>query len=526
MYLLNLLSKFTLDDIRLACGSDWRLIKDTLPYGFALDNKDEIIKIILRLHGTSILELKEFRELFLRTLENDRLVEISKEHNIDSNGSSSITIARMLAAKSWGPSSKLLRVFKKIGFNEAYLPIYRDRYKATEKVEVVAKLPELFDYQKEVISELVSTINDKKDKVLLQLPTGSGKTRIMMEVIQELTTQAIKPYTVLWLAHSEELLEQAITSFKNVWSSKGQYSATIHRLYGQYNPNDLLFSNSMIFAGLQKLSRLDTNSDLFLEIEKNTSLIVVDEAHKTIADSYERFISHLITKNSATLVGVTATPGRSYSLSPENRAFARFFNDNLITPELGEDPIKTLQNMGILSSVDRKVVDTNISISDIELNKPTLKRLSRLRERNDLLMNEIEVQAKAGKPTLVFSCSTEHSRLLATGLVLRGVSAAFIDYTKSASSRRAVIEKFRAREISVLINYGILSTGFDAPEIQALVIARPTTSLILYSQMIGRGLRGAKVGGNEEVTVVDIKDNFSSYGDLDEMYNYFSDYWR
>ena len=346
MALLNLLSKFSLDDIRFACGSDWRLIKDTLPSDFDLSDKDEVVKIILKLHGTSILEIKEFRELFLRTLENEKLVEISKEHKINSGNSSFITIARMLANKPWGPSSKLLRVFKNIGFDEAYLPIYRDRYKATEKVEVSTKLPELFDYQKEVVSELVSTINNKKDRVLLQLPTGSGKTRIMMEAIQELTTQATNPYTVLWLAHSEELLEQAIASFKGVWSSKGQYSATIHRLYGQHNPNDLLFSNSTIFAGLQKLSRLDVNSDLFLEIEKNTSLIVVDEAHKTIADTYERFITHLITKSGATLVGVTATPGRSYSLSPENRTFARFFNDNLITPELGDDPINTLQGCG------------------------------------------------------------------------------------------------------------------------------------------------------------------------------------
>jgi len=527
MTLLNLLSKFSLDDIRFACGDDWRLIKDTLPDGFELSDKDEIIQIILRLYGTSILEIKEFRWLFLRSLENDKLIEISKEYkklNIDN--SSFITIARMIAAKPWGPSSKLLRVFKKIGFDEAYLPIFKDKYKATEKVEVVTKLPELFDYQKDVISDLISTINIKKDRALLQLPTGSGKTRIMMEAIQELTSQTTKPYTVLWLAHSEELLEQAISSFKNVWSSKGQYSATIHRLYGQYNPNDLLFSNSIIFAGLQKLSKLDVDSDLFIEIEKNVSLIVVDEAHKIVADTYERSVSHLINKSDAMLVGVTATPGRSYSVTPENRAFARFFNDNLITPELGEDPINTLQDMGVLSIVDRRVIDTGISITDSEINALTLKKLGRLRKRNNLLMDEIESQVKQDKPTLVFSCSTEHSRLLTTGLVLRGITAAFVDYTKSASSRRTVIEKFRGGEISVLVNYGILSTGFDAPEIQALVIARPTTSLILYSQMIGRGLRGPKVGGNKEVTLIDVKDNFSAYGDLDVMYNHFSGYWR
>ncbi len=92
------------------------------------------------------------------------------------------------------------------------------------------------------------------------------------------------------------------------------------------------------------------------------------------------------------LVGVTATPGRSYSVTPENRAFARFFNDNLITPELGEDPINTLQDMGVLSIVDRRVIDTGISITDSEINALTLKKLGRLRKRNNLLMDEIESQ--------------------------------------------------------------------------------------------------------------------------------------
>ena len=115
---------------------------------------------------------------------------------------------------------------------------------------------------------------------------------------------------------------------------------------------------------------------------------------------------------------------------------------------------------------------------------------------------------------------------MATGLAQRGVSAAYVDYTKSPSSRRADIERFQNGEISVLINFGVLSTGFDAPEIQALIIARPTSSLILYSQMIGRGLRGLRVGGNKEVIVVDVKDNFSAYGDLDAMYGHFSGYWK
>jgi len=526
MNLSVLLQKFQINEIQSACGSDWSLIKQTIPKSYKFDDIEVIVEFVLRLYGTSILEIVNFRELFLRTLPNSELADLSRDFKLNIDTNSPILVARVLAAKPWGPSSKLLRVFKRIGFDESYLPLYKDRFKATENIEVFEKPPELFDYQREVMDELVSSIDGSTDKVLVQLPTGSGKTRIMMEAIQELTSKSNDPYTVLWLAHSEELLEQAIETFKKVWSAKGTYSATIHRLYSHYNPNDLLFSNSVIFAGLQKISRLDNNDELFLEIKKNVSLVVVDEAHKSLAVTYERSISHLVEHNNAKLVGVTATPGRSYELSSENREFAKFFDDKLITPDLGEDPIKTLQDMEILATVKRKVIDTNINISDYEINAKTLKKLGRMKDRNNLLMEEIQVHAEENRPTLVFSCSIEHSRLLTTGLAYRGITAAYVDYTKSSSSRRTDIERFQKGEISVLINFGVLSTGFDAPEIQTLVIARPTTSLILYSQMIGRGLRGLRVGGNKEVTVVDVKDNFSAYGDLDLMYKHFSGYWK
>ena len=521
-----LLSKFTVNDIKQACSADWVLIKQTLPSNKSLEDKEQIIDIVIRLYGTSILEIVDFRELFLRTLSESVLNDLANNLKINIENKTFIMAARLIASKPWGANSKLIRTFKDMGFDEAFLPLSKERVKTTEYIDVFEKPPELFEYQKEVMYELVKSIEKSADKVLVQLPTGSGKTRIMMEAIQKLTSKNSLTYTVLWLAHSEELLEQAISTFKKVWSAKGTYSATIHRLYGHHNPNDLLFSNSIIFAGLQKLSRLDLDDDLFKEIKKNVSLVVVDEAHKSLAETYEQSISYLIKNNNAKLVGVTATPGRSYELSSENRNFAKFFNDNLITPDLGDDPIKTLQEMQILAKVKRKVIGTDADIPDLEINAKTLKKLGRMKERNNLLFDEIEQHVNENRPTLVFSCSVEHSRLLATGLAQRGISAAYVDYTKSSASRRSDIERFQSGEISVLINFGVLSTGFDAPEIQTLVIARPTTSLILYSQMIGRGLRGLRVGGNKEVIVVDVKDNFSAYGDLDAMYGHFSGYWK
>lgn len=522
---LNLFKKCSFEDVKNAFGSDWSLIQD-------ISNQDDLLNhlsistIAIKLYGTSILEIQSFRELFLSTLSRDKLYKLVQEYALDVDPDLPALAAKILSERPWSSTSKLLKVFKHLGFDESYLPLESRKNKTTEDVPGFIAMPELFDYQKNTVEEIVNKINSGDDKILVQLPTGSGKTRIMMESILRVVDNLDAKPSVLWLAHSEELLEQAISSFKNVWTGKASFSMRIHRFYGSYKPNSYLFSESVIFAGLQKISRLDVNSEEFYNLSDSISIIVVDEAHKITADSYERMINSLLLKSKATLVGVTATPGRSYTASDENRLFAKFFNDNLVTPDLGKNAIFTLQNMGILSNVTRRVLDTNINISDHKISDSTLKKLGRIKERNILLIDEIQKEVELNKPTLVFSCSIEHSRLLTIGLAIKGIKSAFVDYTKSSSSRRTVIEKFRSGDISVLINYGVLSTGFDAPEIRTLIIARPTTSLILYSQMIGRGLRGAKVGGNEEVTVIDVKDNLISYGDLDEMYNHFSGYWR
>ena len=88
-----------------------------------------------------------------------------------------------------------------------------------------------------------------------------------------------------------------------------------------------------------------------------------------------------------------------------------------------------------------------------------------------------------------------------------------------------MIEQFRSGEIRVLCNFGVLTTGFDAPKIDVLCIARPTTSIVLYSQMLGRGLRGPAIGGTERCQVIDVKDNIIGIPELDELYEWFDEYY-
>jgi len=160
-----------------------------------------------------------------------------------------------------------------------------------------------------------------------------------------------------------------------------------------------------------------------------------------------------------------------------------------------------------------------------DLSSNVISRIGKNASRNRTIVAEIEKQVKSGNPCIVFSCGIEHSRVLAAALILRGISASHVDGSMRRGVRKAAIEGFRSGDFDVLVNYGVLTTGFDAPRIRTVVVTRPTTSLVLYSQMIGRGLRGPNMGGGAECNLIDIKDNFTAFGDIDAVYNYFEDYW-
>ena len=134
--------------------------------------------------------------------------------------------------------------------------------------------------------------------------------------------------------------------------------------------------------------------------------------------------------------------------------------------------------------------------------------------------------AEEGSNALVFAGSLDQSKFLCALMLYRGVPAAHIDGGTHKETRRAVIAKFRRQEIRFLFNYQVLTMGFDAPAVDTIVIARPTRSLVLYSQMIGRGLRGPAVGGTATVRLIDVVDDILDYsGRLDTVYEYFAGYW-
>ena len=120
----------------------------------------------------------------------------------------------------------------------------------------------------------------------------------------------------------------------------------------------------------------------------------------------------------------------------------------------------------------------------------------------------------------------DHANLLANILTVKGVKAAAVTSRTRCDHRRKIIREFRdSDEIQVLTNYGVLTTGFDAPRTNVAVVARPTNSVVLFSQMIGRAARGVKAGGNKECKVVTIVDELPGFRSIAEAFEYWDEIW-
>ena len=130
-------------------------------------------------------------------------------------------------------------------------------------------------------------------------------------------------------------------------------------------------------------------------------------------------------------------------------------------------------------------------------------------------------------PTIVFACSVAHAKLLSFMLSLEEIPNALILGEMNPVDRAESIAAFKDRDnpVNIIINYEVLTTGFDSTNIKCVFITRPTQSIVLYSQMLGRGLRGTKMGGNAECLLIDLKDNLGKY-DAEMAFNHFDTYWN
>ncbi len=461
--------------------------------------------------------------------------------------------------RRWAGSPRAVDFVRSLGFSAEWAGDRNVRRAPFVEVEGPYSLPALHAYQKTIVTEVRNLLRGPgqadsiaaRDAVLghqrpygrgrrgmISLPTGSGKTRVAVQAIVEAIRHDDFSGGVLWVADRDELCEQAVEAWRQVWSGIGSRGARlrISRLWaGQPSPqptSDL----HVVVATIQTLRARLGNQRGEYDFLTGFALVVFDEAHRSIAPTFTSVMQEVgLTRrhdeDEPFLIGLTATPYRGHDEEETARLVKRYGRRRLdagaFASDDPQDVVSELQSMHVLALADHRTIEGgHFSLSEDELAEmageprpPWLPRsvedrIARDSTRTRRIVDTCEMQIHGVDPdwpTLVFATSVEHAQTIAALLNTRGVPSRAVSGTTEASARRRIVEDFRRGDLKVLVNYGVFREGFDAPRTRVIVVARPVYSPNLYFQMIGRGLRGPKNGGTDRCLIINVQDNIDNF---------------
>jgi superfamily II DNA or RNA helicase len=443
---------------------------------------------------------------------------------------------RNVGFSSGSPSTQTL-----LAFFGCPAPQENEQEKLSNPIELLEPTYGLFNHQIDACREVISFLVDSQyPRVMLHMPTGSGKTRTAMNVISYFLRHIMADgEVVVWLAHSEELCEQAAEEFEKAWRILGNRQLSVYRCFGPYRIDFDSVRNGILVGSLQLLyQRSLTNQGEFLDLARRVPLVVMDEAHQAIAPTYKHLLDLLAGDPRTAVLGLSATPGRSWLDASEDMRLAQFFNRQKVTLRVEgyENPVEYLQTEGYLAKAQYEYLHfSGFELLPAEAEKlrvgldlpdSVIARLSTDHRRNLLILTSLMKVADNGGKILVFACTVEHAHLLADLMCARGYAAAAITSKTRADRRRHLIAQYRdTEELQVLTNYGVLTAGFDAPRTNVAMITRPTQSVVLYSQMVGRAARGPLAGGNPECLIITVVDQIPGFRSIAEGFSFWEDIW-
>lgn len=476
-------------------------------------SNDDIAELALAVHGVEVLQ---------------RHRNVLQERGLSPPG-------------QWAGRRTAVQFVTDLGFSTAYAGFEKRTPPATLEVDGRPDIPPLHDFQKVVVADARRMLrgDGEANRGLISLPTGAGKTRVTVEALVNAMADAEVKSPILWIAQTEELCEQAIQTWSEIWQGLGpRRRLTLSRLWGGYEASRADYGEQVVVATIQKLDAGVFAKASYQWLRDMTRVIVIDEAHSSIGDSYERLLrwhGEAANAEQVPLIGLTATPFRNTNVE-ETEALAKRYAYNRLEAQAlpSETAYPRLQELEILSRVDHEVLPGQ----DLELTAPELEQLRRFRRlpdratvrlgenvhRNRTLLNHI-CALDPSWPVLLFAASVEHAQIMAALLTKQGIPAAAISGEMDRGARRHYIREFRNGKLRVLTNFNVLTAGFDAPKVRALYIARPTYSANMYQQMVGRGLRGPRNRGTDRCLLVNVEDNVTQFGeklafhDFDYLWN-------
>ncbi len=336
-------------------------------------------------------------------------------------------------------------------------------------------------YQQEAVDQTLKHFRKDRSPAVIVLPTGAGKSIVIAELSK------IARGRVLVLAHVKELVEQNHSKYLSYDLPAGIFSAGLNR-------KD--FDEKVIFGSIQSVARAP--KDFFQDF----SLLIIDESHRVSSEvdaQYSQVIKQLQQSDSnICILGLTATPFRLDSgwiyqfnhrglmRTEEPKFFKKCIYDltlrQMIKQKYLTPPIQIDAPVASYDFTDlKRHPNSQFVLSEIEAILKDQKRVT-----PGIVQNIVEMSAER-KGVLIFTASIRHAEEILNYLP-KGKSAIIIGDTPS-EERDFVIKQFKAQKIKFLVNVSVLTTGFDAPHVDLIAILRPTESVSLYQQIVGRGLR-------------------------------------
>jgi DNA repair protein RadD len=352
-------------------------------------------------------------------------------------------------------------------------------------------------YQADAVKAVIHYFRRTSDPAVIVLPTGAGKSLVIAELAR------LAKGNVLVLAHVKELVEQNHAKYE----SYGLKGAIFSSGLGRKETNQ-----QVVFASVQSVVR---HLDAF---KNHFSLLVIDECHRVPEEkssSYQKVIHHLRDLNPGIKVlGLTATPyrlGVGWIYQYHTRGLVRSETPRFFRDCIFELPIFYLLDEGFLTPA--KVIDAPILSYDFSQIKPASTGRYKESELDSVIdqhkratpqiVRQILDYAQTRKGVMIFAATVRHAQEIYS-LLPTEQSALVIGDTPS-TERSIIISRFKQQRIKYLVNVSVLTTGFDAPHVDLIAILRPTESVSLYQQIIGRGLRLAE--GKKECFVLDYAGN-------------------
>ncbi|AUB31577.1 DEAD/DEAH box helicase family protein [Spiroplasma floricola] len=349
----------------------------------------------------------------------------------------------------------------------------------------------LYKFQKEIIEKLKYRRYIGKTKNLIIMATGTGKTLVSAFDYKNQRQSAKNNLSILFLAHQKEIIDQAIKTYRQVLEEQN---------FGEvlYDGQIIADKPKHLFATIQSLSNRLNNFD-----KDHFDLIIFDEAHHLAANSFDKVFNYF---NPKQVIGLTATPERE-----DGKDIKQYFDNEFASELRLWDAI----NQKLLCPFDYYCIDdTSTNLQGIDLNSDKdIFKVVNTDSRNELLFKTIEKYLGIyARPTALIFCTTiDHAKIIANFLVQKGLKAEAFT-SENNKERNRILHEFKIGRINYLCVVNIFNEGIDIPEINTIILLRPTSSKTVYLQQLGRGLR--KIELKNKLEVYDLISNIDSKYDI------------